>query len=100
MDVMPLRNCTVSVSDLDGIEHTVEVSAATLFEAVAAALAAFREDEWVGQIGNGLTTVSISVHQPPVEHHVRVKDFLVWLKKKGGSPAEVLLREKLTKMLG
>jgi hypothetical protein len=83
----------VSVSDLEGIERTVEVTA-------AAALAAFREDEWVGQIGNGLTTVSVSVQQPAVEHHVRVKDFLAWLKKKGGSPAEVSLREKLTRMLG
>jgi len=85
-----LRTCLVSVSDLDGIEHTVEVTAA---------LAAFREDEWVGQIGNGLTTVSVTVHQPAVEHHVRVKDFLGWLKKKGGSPAEVARREKLSKML-
>jgi hypothetical protein len=93
-----LRTCMVSVSDLDGIEHTVEVTAATLYEAVAAALAAFREDEWVGQIGNGLTTVNVSVQQPVVEHHVRVQDFLAWLRKKGGSPAEVAL-DKLTKML-
>jgi hypothetical protein len=75
------------------------VTAATLYEAVAAALAALREDEWVGQIGSGLTTVSVAVQQPAVEHHVRVKDFLAWLKKKGVSPAEVALREKLTKML-
>jgi len=92
--------CTVSVSDLEGIEHTVEVTAATLYEAVAAALAAFRDDEWVGQIGNGLTTVNVIVQQPAVEHHVLVKDFLAWLKKKGGSPPEVALREKLGKMLG
>jgi hypothetical protein len=72
----------VSVSDLEGIEHTVEVTAATLYEAAAAALAAFRDDEWVEQIGNGLTTVSVSVQQPAVEHHVRVKDFLARLNKK------------------
>ena len=42
--------------------HTVVVTAATLYEAVA--LTAFRDDEWVGQIGNGLTTVSVAVHQP------------------------------------
>jgi hypothetical protein len=34
---------------LDGIEHNVEVTFATLDEAVAAALIAFCEDEWVGQ---------------------------------------------------
>ena len=96
---MALRTCMVSVSDLDGIEHTVEVTAPSLYEAVAAALAAFREDEWVGQIGHGLTTVSVTVQQPAVEHHVRVKDFLAWLERRGGSPAEVALREKLGKML-
>lgn len=33
----------VSVPDLDGIERIVEVTAATLYEALVAALAAFRE---------------------------------------------------------
>lgn len=61
--------------------------------------AAFCDDEWVGQFGNELTTVSVAVHSPAVEHHVRVKDFLAWLKKRAGRHAEVSLREKLTKML-
>ena len=91
--------CKVSVSDLQGIEHTVEVTAATLYEAVAAALAAFRDDEWVDQIGNGLTTVRITVQQLAVQHHVRVKDFLAWLRKRSGSPAEMVLRQKLMRML-
>jgi hypothetical protein len=30
---------------------------------------------------------------------VRVQDFLAWLARKGGSPAEVALRSKLSKML-
>jgi hypothetical protein len=59
----------VSVSDLDSTKPE------------AAALAAFREDDWVGQIGNGLAAVSVAVQQPAVEHHVRVKDFLAWLTK-------------------
>ncbi len=90
-----VRKCKVSVADLEGIEHTVEVTAATLSEAMAAALATFREDEWVGQIGNGLTTVSVTVQQPAVQRQVRVKDFLMWLQKKGGSPAEVALKKPL-----
>ncbi len=32
-----VRKCKVSVADLEGIEHTVEVTAATLSEAMAAA---------------------------------------------------------------
>ena len=45
MSAVALRTCKVSVADLEGIEHSVEVTAGTLYEAVAAALAAFREDE-------------------------------------------------------
>jgi hypothetical protein len=94
-----LRTCSVSVADLEGVQHTVEVTAATLYEAVAAALAALREDEWVSQIGNRLTTVSVMVQQPAIQHQVRVKDFMVWLEKRSGSPAEMILREKIRKML-
>ena len=75
------------------------MTAASLYEAVANALAAFRGDEWVGQIRTGLTTVTVTVQQPVVEHQVRVRDFLAWLKKRGGSPAEIALRDNLEKML-
>jgi hypothetical protein len=36
----------VSVKDVDGVVHHVEVQAATLFEAGAAAIAAFRQQGW------------------------------------------------------
>ena len=95
-----LRKCKVSVTDMQDVEHSVEVTAATLYEAVATALAALQQDDWVGEIGQGLTSVSVVVQQPPVRHEVKMKDFLSWLGRQGGSPAEIILREKLRKMLG
>ncbi len=59
-----------------------------------------QQDNWVGEIGQGLTTVSVVVQQPPVTHEVKMKDFLSWLGRQGGSPAEIILREKVGKMLG
>src|SRR5229473_3580692 len=94
-----LRSCKVSLADVNGIEHTVEVTAGSVYEAIAAAFAALRGDEWVGQIGTRLTAVIVTVRQPAIEHRVRVQDFLAWLKKKSGSPAEVALRDRLEKML-
>jgi len=94
-----LRTCTVSVLDLNGIENTVSVTAETVYEAVALGLAAFRQDEWVGGIGEGLTTVSVVVKQPSVEHLVKVKDFLAWLGRKGGPPKEVALRARVEGLL-
>ena len=97
---MVLRTCTVAVRDIRDVEHSIEVTAETLYEAIATALAALQQDNWVGEIGQGLTTVSVLVQQPPVKHEVKMKDFLAWLGRQGGSPAEVMLRQKLEKILG
>ena len=97
---MVLRNCTVAVKDIQDVEHSIEVTAETLFEAIATALAALQRDNWVGDIGEGLTTVSVLVQQPPVKHEVKMKDFLSWLRRQGRSPAEVILKQKLEKILG
>lgn len=99
MPGVPLRTCKVSVADMEGIEHTVEVTAETLYGAVAAALSALREDGWVGKIGHGLTTISVAVQPAVIEHKVRVQDFLAWLARKGGSPAEVAQRNKISKII-
>jgi hypothetical protein len=50
---MPVRSCRVTIRDMEGVSHTVEVTAATLYEAVAQGLAAIRGNEWVGGIGDG-----------------------------------------------
>jgi uncharacterized protein (UPF0210 family) len=95
-----LRTCTVAVKDLRDVEHSVEVTAETLYEAIATALAALQQDNWVGEIGQGFTTVSVLVQQPPVKHEVKMKDFLSWFERQGRSPAEVMLKQKLERILG
>ena len=94
-----LRTCTVAVKDVRDVEHSVEVTAETLYEAIATALAALQQDNWVGEIGQGFTTVSVLVQQPPVRHEVQMKEFLAWLSRQGRSPAEVILKQKLAKIL-
>jgi len=66
---MSVRTCTVSCEDSDGHQHSLEVTAETLYEAVAQALAAFKSNEWVGQIGRG-HTITVRVQQPAIEHRV------------------------------
>jgi hypothetical protein len=59
---------------MNGVRHTVDVTAATLFEAVALGLAAIRTDEWVTGIATGLNTVKVRVmNAVAVEHEVRVR---------------------------
>ena len=51
-------------------------------------------------IGQEFATVSVLVQQPPVKHEVKMKDFVSWLGRQGRSPAEVMLKQKLKKILG
>jgi hypothetical protein len=39
--------------DLKGVEHSLEVPAASLYEVVAQGLRAFRENDWVDELGRG-----------------------------------------------
>jgi len=93
-----LRICTVSCEDSDGHQHSLAVTAETLYEAVAQALAAFKSNEWVGQIGRG-HTITVRVQQPAIEHHVRILDFEKWLGTNGKSPAEMRLKVRLRSIL-
>jgi hypothetical protein len=94
-----LRTCRLTCSDLNGIEHVVEVTADTLYEAVAQGLRAFRDADWASDIGLGLTKIRVTVKQPEVEHTVHVRDFENWLESAGRSPAEMSLKTRLRELL-
>ena len=57
---MPVRSCRVTIQDLEGIAHTVEVTAETLYEAVAQGLAALRRSDWVHGFQQGMVKVSVA----------------------------------------
>jgi len=97
---MELRSCRVTISDIEGVAHTVEVTAATLYEAVALGLTQIRDNEWAHDIAGGLNTVSVCVKAVQVEHTVRMKDFTQWLQQKGGSPAEIMRRKRIREVMG
>ena len=96
---VPLRSCKVACRDLGGIDHTVEVTAESLYEAVGKALMLLRQDRWVEDIGEGLTEVRVRVSQPTVEHKVLVKDFRRWMESRGKTPAECALKKNLAEMI-
>jgi hypothetical protein len=96
---MAVRSCRVSIQDLQGITHTAEVSAESLFEAVAQGLAALRRSDWVAGFQQGMVKVSVAdVH---VEHYVKLSDFTQWLEKPGAkSPREMIQRQRARSILG
>jgi hypothetical protein len=85
---------------MNGVEHSVEVTADSLYESVARGLAAFRNADWVSRIGRGQTTMTVVIKQPKVEHKVQMRDFEAWLQSNGRSPAETVLKNRLRQLLG
>jgi len=50
---MSLRVCRVTVCDMEGVKHSVEVTASTPYEAVEPGLVAIPEQDWAGEIAEG-----------------------------------------------
>jgi hypothetical protein len=97
---MAVRSCRVTIQDIEGVSHTAEVTAATLYEAVAQGIAAIRGNDWVAGIAQGLNVVKVSVADVRIEHQVKVDDFTKWLERSGGSPREVSDRRRIRGILG
>src|SRR5713226_514662 len=97
---VPLKACTFVVHDLNGTAHSLEVTAETLYEAVAQALATVHGHVWVADIGKRLTTVTVKVRNPEVTHIVKIQDFENWLNRGSKSPADTALRARLRMMFG
>ena len=82
------------------MEHSVEVSAATLYEAAALALKEFRtRREFADYIGSASkTTLRVRVKLPEVVQELRVEDLESWLDS-AGKPKEVVLKTRLRELL-
>jgi hypothetical protein len=92
---MAIRTCRVTCRDAQGVERTVEVTAQSLYEAVAQALRIFRDDDWSENPNRVPASVVVTINQPQVEHRVRIKDFENWLDSTAKSPAEMALKSRL-----
>jgi hypothetical protein len=93
-----LRTCRVTCLDANGAEHAVEVTARSLYEAVARGLHILRQSDWVDGIYQN-STITIAVKEPQLEHKVRIRDFESWLASNGKSPAEQALKTDLRDLL-
>jgi hypothetical protein len=79
------------------IQPSVEVSAESLYEAVALAICALRQDDWSPPPGLRLR---VAVRQPVVEHTVEMRRFEAWLNGAARSPRERVLKERLKQVMG
>ena len=93
--------CRVTYLDSGNVEHVVEVTADSLFEAAAAAVKAFRQGALVEELPVAGTELRITVLPLPVEHRVRLQRVEQWCQTGTvKSPVEKLRRERVRELLG
>jgi hypothetical protein len=91
------KTCTVSFQDSDGVRHSVEVGAETLYEAAVLALKAFREHDCAP---GSAAHLAIEVRGPSVTHTVVARRIEEWLSGGAKSPKEAIEKRRLKELLG
>jgi len=90
---MATRGCVVTVTDLRGIRRSVEVTASSVYEAGALAVAALR-DGWSEPIGPA-TTLQIEVRPPAITHKVTVQQIMNWTESAALSPEDRFRKDQI-----
>lgn len=89
-------HCRVTITDIEGGGHVVEVKASSLFEAVAQAVKLK-----CGHIAtDGFRPIKVMVYEPKAEYEVKLSDFMAWLDRNSRSPREMINRMKIRELLG
>jgi hypothetical protein len=96
-----MARCRVSFVDSDKTEHAVEVEAESLYEAVALAVADFREDPLLREPPIAITEFTVAVLRNPTEHKIRLQQVRKWAEPNTREgPAGVMKRERVRGLLG
>ena len=94
--MLELRSCRVSYQDSDGIGHSVEVTAETLYEAAILGMTALRAGGWLNAPN---LTIEIAVKAPETTHSIRNAVLAAWLSRSGKSPREQALKSRLLEVM-
>ena len=90
-----LRTCRVTVTGLDGVSHSVEIQAASLYEAASAALTAFRQQPgWATDALTPNARFRVEVQHPPTVHDVPLKAIEQWRRSPTTSPKDYFMKRK------
>jgi len=94
---MALKTCRVTIKDIEGIDHTADVTAETLYEAVARGIVALKANSWTAELCTG--RAQVTVHDTPVEHSVLLREFHSWVSRINTIPKEMTHRKKIREIL-
>jgi hypothetical protein len=90
--------CLVSFTDSEGIRHSVEVVASTLYEATVLAMAQFRNCGFTVNAPGPATRLTVAVKMPSTTHDVQWGKVETWLRS-AGKPNEQTIKNRLRELL-
>jgi hypothetical protein len=90
----PLRTCRVTATGLDGVSHSIEVQASSLYEAAASAVAAFRQEGWAEGALTPNARLRVEVQLPATVHEVPLKAVEQWLRSPNAGPRDYATKRK------
>jgi hypothetical protein len=90
-----MAKCFVSYLDVSGIRHQVEVEAASMYEAAALAVKAFKEHDC--EPGK-LSQLEIEI-RTSVTHTLTVKKLREWIQGGAKTPKEVVIKDRLRELM-
>ena len=99
LEIVPIRSCLVSFTDSEGIEHSIRVSAESLFEAAVEAMTAFKHSVLADKPLPPGTRLTIQVKAPEEQQTVSVRKVLSWLEGVANSPSEKVKKNRLRERL-
>jgi hypothetical protein len=95
-----MARCRVSFTDSDKTEHAAEVEAESLYEAVAQAVADFREDPLLRDPPGAMTEFTVAVLRNPTEHKIRLQQVVKWAEPNTREgPAGITKRQRVRALL-
>src|ERR1700761_5845218 len=97
---MALSRCQVAFIDSDGVEHSIEIEAESLYEAVALSIAEFRGGEINIDTPGPMTEFRVTVLRKPIEHRIRLKQVMKWAEPSTREgPAGIAKRDRVRALL-
>src|SRR5690348_16392927 len=97
---MSISRCIVRLKDCHNTEHSVEVYAESLYEAVLRGLSRLQDVGWESDTNETIKRVEVEIHQEPTRHIVDVPKLLKWVQEDSMYPAQQTRKAKLRKLLG
>ena len=97
--VMSLRTCLVIFQDTRGSRHSVEVSAASLYEAVVLGYGELKKNRFLEDSPGPATRLEVEIREPIVRHSVTLLQVQQWLDEQSANPSMQARKQQLRAMM-